>query len=143
MTTGDPPFNLCTCYRPWFGVVPPPPCPVHGAYNDEFYGYFQTAPAREPWVCPRCNTVNAPHVDKCCQTPTYIYTTTTGTGVPYTTTTFDESTSDRIAEVPGFSVTKRPWRDSWIYCNHSNETVMKCICAEDCICRSEGSCNDE
>lgn len=20
----------CTCYEPWHGITPPPPCPVHG-----------------------------------------------------------------------------------------------------------------
>lgn len=26
---GSPPI-LCTCSKPWWGVTPPPPCPVHG-----------------------------------------------------------------------------------------------------------------
>lgn len=24
------PFFECTCNQPWWGVVPPPPCPTHG-----------------------------------------------------------------------------------------------------------------
>lgn len=39
-----------------------------GTSSDEFIPYHRTSDAGAfpaPWICPRCNKVNAPHVDQC------------------------------------------------------------------------------
>ncbi len=63
---------LCTCPAGgWWSVEPPPPCPIH-SYTVKPYTpyvpYFETYPSKyppQPWVCPKCDKVKAPHIDEC------------------------------------------------------------------------------
>ena len=76
VTTWTTVSNLCPqCGRPkymvWSGIIPPPPgtlceCPV--SIPSMWLGTLAETPERQAWECPRCQRVNAPHVDQCgCQ----------------------------------------------------------------------------
>lgn len=68
----------CTC-GPSASILPPPPCPVHSAPEaPEWVPLTWNFPApRSAWECPRCQKVNAPHVDQCpCVARAWTFTTT-------------------------------------------------------------------
>lgn len=56
-----------TCLCPFGNHIPG--CPLASSAGAGTYYSTGTAPpvppARVPWVCPRCNRMNAPHVDVC------------------------------------------------------------------------------
>lgn len=63
----------CPYLSPW--VVPPVDVPLSPWYVPTVAPTF--GPLRMAWTCPRCNTVNAPHVDRCtCVPGTYTSSTT-------------------------------------------------------------------
>lgn len=71
-------LGACYCNKPWFGVVPPPPCDPAVCWMTRGYRTGTSspyAPASAPistptstpqgWVCPRCNIVNSPAKSTC------------------------------------------------------------------------------
>ena len=71
------PTASCACNG--FGPPPGPyltPAPIDVL---PWYGAQPLAPLRAAWTCPRCDVVNAPHVDRCTCTPRITITDTTDT----------------------------------------------------------------
>lgn len=52
----------CYCSG-WWGITQPPPCPVHRPDAVEPFRLVTVLPSA--WECPRCQTINAPHVESC------------------------------------------------------------------------------
>ena len=41
----------------------------HDSTGTAFEGVLADFNTRQPWICPRCGRVNAPHIDQCSCTP--------------------------------------------------------------------------